>query len=233
MTRARFTHSNYSKKRVIKLTVLNILMMFVMLSIFLALYVSIISKATTFEAEYIILSVLLVIIIGLTFYGEGIYITSIVLEAYTIPELTKSEFFKTQLVALKLFHHPISHILVFSGFMFILLILAFLESSIGSSNPQNLKTLLFAGALAGAVFAYAQIKSSTAIFNLPASLVCFVLLLLNFQISHQTLTHSIIGSYYLIFLAVFNLTTLSYVLTLKRRHKKIFKPLTDIHPITN
>ncbi len=232
MTRQRFTHSNYSKKRVIKLTILNILMMIIMLSICLALYISILSQISSFQLEYLILSILLVIIVGLTFYGEGIYITSIVLEAYTIPELTKSEFFKTQLIALKLFHHPISHTMVFSGFMLVLLILAILESSVGT-GPQNLKTLLFAGALGGVIFAYAQLKSSTAIFNLPASLICFVILLLNFQLSHQTLSHSIIGSYYLVFLAVFNLVALSYVLTLKRRRKRIFKPLTEIHPITS
>lgn len=232
MTRQRFTHSNYSKKRVIKLTILNILMMFVMLFLCLGLYISIISQINTLEVEYIIYSILLVIIIGLTFYGEGIYITSIVLEAYTIPELTKSEFFKTQLLALKLFHHPISHTLVFSGFMFVLLILAILESSISYKGPENLKTLLFAGGLGGIVFSFAQIRSSTAIFNLPASLICFILLLLNFQVRHQTLNHLTIGSYYLMFLAVFNLTTLSYVLTLKRRQKRIFKPLTEIHPLT-
>lgn len=120
---------HFSKKRVVKITTINIALLFIGFVQFLGLYLLAINRAGTFKIEYAVLSIFLIFIIGLIFYGSGMYITSIVLESYAIPELTKSDFFKTQLKAMKLFHHPMSHVLVFSGWMFAMLILAFLNPS--------------------------------------------------------------------------------------------------------
>ncbi len=232
MSRSRIKKTNYSKRRVIKITGINIFVHFLAFIEFFALFFFLITSAKDFKPEYIILSILFFIVNALIFYGGGIYVTSIVLEAYTIPELTKSEFFKTQLIAIKLLHHPISHILVFSGGLFAMLMLVFLDLALGSLSPTNLSLLVFAGFLGGAFYAYSQIHNGTAIFHVPAGILCLLLLTLNLHIRNLTINQTITGAYYLPFLIMFNAVILIYILSLKKRNKKIIKPLAEIHPIT-
>lgn len=231
MNRKKLYLSNYSKKRVVKLTLINIIIHILSFLLFLSIYFTLMSKVSVFNYEYLVISVMLFLIYGLIFYGGGIYITSIVLEAYTIPELTKSEFFKTQFLAIKLFHHPISHFLVFSGWMLIFLLLAVLDSAIGHSSITHTKTLVLLGSITGFVYAYQQIKNGTAVFQIPTGIFCMLLLLLNFQLRHIGITSTSLGTYFIAFISLFNITMLIHVLSLKLRHKKIIRPVTEIHPI--
>lgn len=232
MSRSRkHPFSNYSKKRVIKITIINILLHIIAFIQFLGLYLILISRVPYLYPEIVVLSILLLFTHVLIFYGGGIYLTSIVLEAYTIPELTKSKFFETQLIAIKMFHHPISHILVFSGWLFAILFLVFLDMSLGQTHKVSTQPLFLMGVISGLVFAYSQIRNKTAVFHLPAGLLCFILLLINFQLRRLPLSETSLGTYYLGFLAIFNLSLLIFVISLKRRHKKIFKPLAEIAPI--
>ncbi len=232
MSRSRIKKTTYSKRRVIKITLINILVHFIALLLLFGLYFAVIANTRTFNIEYIILSLLFFILITLIFYGGGIYVTSIVLEAYTIPELTKSEFFKTQLIAIKIFHHPISHILVFSGGLFAMLILALLDLTVGNLTPTNIPLLIFAGFLGGVFYAYAQIHNGTAIFQIPAGLICLALLFLGIHFQKSSIYQTTLGIYFLTALIMFDLSLLIYILSLKRRNKKIIKPLAEIHPIT-
>lgn len=234
MTKARIKkHSNYSKRRVVKITVINILLQFLAFLSFFSLYFFLISTSKVLKPEYILLSIAFFIVYALIFYGGGIYVASMVMEAYTIPELTKSEFFKTQLIAIKLFHHPISHVLVFSGGLFAMLTMVFLDISIGNLSPTNVPLLVFAGFLGGVFYAYSQIHNGTAIFQIPAGLICLILLASIFHFKSITLNQTTTGAYFLPFLIMFNLSLVIYILSLKKRHKKILKPLSEIHPITS
>lgn len=233
MTKGRVKkHSNYSKRRILKITVINIIVLFLSFVEFLSLYYFLISSARDFKPQYIILSILFFIIYALIFYGGGIYVAAMVMEAYTIPELTKSEFFKTQLIAIKLFHHPISHALVFSGALFAMLIMVFLDISLRSLSPTDIPLLIFAGFLGGGFYAYSQIHNGTAIFHIPTGLICLILLIAGFRLSGINFNQSITGIYYLPFLITFNTIILIYILSLKKRHKKILRPLAEIHPIS-
>lgn len=233
MTKARIKkHSNYSKRRILKITGINIFVHFLAFIGFLALYFFLVSSAKTFQPLSIVLTIIFFIIYALIFYGGGIYVASMVMEAYTIPELTRSEFFKTQLIAIKLFHHPISHVLVFSGGLFAMLTIVFLDLSLKSLHPTDITLLIFAGFLAGGFYAYSQIHNGTAIFHIPAGLICLILLLTSFRLTNTPFSQSITGSYFLPFLLTFNIVILVYILSLKKRNKKIIKPLVEIHPIT-
>lgn len=232
MSKSRIKPSNYSKKRVLKVTLINIFLMVINYILFLGLYLIVLTQAKEFKLEYIFLSILLFIVNGIVFYGGGVYVTSIVLEAYTPPELTKHEFFKTQLIAIKMFHHPISHVLLVSGLMFAMLILTFLNISIGQPSLANVKLLFLMGTLSGLVYAYSQIRNGTAIFNIPAGIICLGLLLSYLKFYSISFSETSLGSYYFSLLIMYNITMATYLLTLKKRNRKIFKPVTDIHPLT-
>lgn len=218
-----------SKKRIIKLTVFNIISNVIANAQLASLLAVILVNTKVFSTQIWVFSILFLFCVGLTLYGAGIYITSIVLKAYTIPELTKSEFFRSQLVAMNLFHHPISHILMYSGWIVAFLILCFIDISSAQTVNHHTRTLLAVGSLGGVVYSYSLIRNKTAIYQIPIALFSLFVLSLSLFIAKIPLAQTSFGTYYLGFLVVYNFILLSYLALLRIKNENIFQFPDDMN----
>lgn len=186
--------SNFSRKRVIKLTLVNFFLNTAVALYFLTLFSLIISRAFSLNFQNVFLATAFLTMICLTFYGNGIYITSIALEAFTLPQLRFNKQFKTQFIATHLFHGPISHVFIYSGWILALLFLSILDLA---NQPLTVTVspylMVLAGGVVGVYYAGAQIYNGTVpyqfitgIFSLlifSATLMMFGLSLLDYPVS--------------------------------------------------
>ena len=174
------TPRSFSRRRVIKVTLANIL-----LNSFVGMHLLVLFLATIFNQplgniSQVLASLLFLLVSGMTFYGNGIYITSIVLEAFTLPQLRRFKEFKTQFIATHLFHGPISHVLIYSGWPIALLTIALLNAA----NPHSqiiysfliYATLLFCSLISGVGFAIGQIYNKTFPYQYISVLFCLTVL---------------------------------------------------------
>lgn len=187
--------SGYTKFRVVRLTLFNITATMTFCGLFMLLYLSIVNFTFPQDLTSFILSFLLFTTLGLCFYGAGIYITSIVLEAFTLPNLKKITSYKTQFIATHLFHGPISHVLVYSGFIFALLILSLLEFSTTGTVASEI--LLILAIPTGIMYAFAQIYNQTYPYQLVTAIFSLAALLIYKSISLKPF--GAVGSYFLVF----------------------------------
>lgn len=201
MVRSAPERQHFSRRRVFHVTFTNILLnSFIglhLFSLFLYSYNQLIVPLFTNQ----LISLLFLVCAGLTFYGNGIYITSIILEAYTLPHLKSLKEFHTQFIATHLFHGPISHVLIYSGWPTCLLLLTLLnQTSIFPPVSPELSVILAIGAgLAGFGYAVAQIYNKTApyqIITIFTGLTIFSLL--NFPL-HQLAFTNYINIYFFSF----------------------------------
>lgn len=192
--------SNYSRRRVFKLTVINLTLNILVGSILIGMFLNLLMLSKAFGFFQIVCSLLFFISAGATFYGNGIYITSIVLEAYTLPQIQRVKEFKTQFIATHLFHGPISHVLIYSGWPVAMFFLALLEhlSLTGFLYP---KYLLIVGAMTTAVaYSIGQIYNHTAPYQMITNTILGIVLFTRF------LSIQILGPIY-IYSMVFTITS--------------------------
>ena len=207
---------NYSKKRVMKLTFYNTIVNSAGYCLVILAFLSLVKyiMISGLTNEILLVSLLFLLCCGLTFYGNGIYLTSIVLEAYTETQLRKVKHFRTQFIATHLFHGPISHILIFSGYILSVCLLAILEV-IGLTPSSDIGWLMsISGAVLGVAYTFAQIYNGTAPHQFLFAL--FTLLIFCFLIVINNASH-LLGSISLFFISfsVFFLASLIiYFLTL-------------------
>src|SRR3989344_3442306 len=178
MSKKKGDRQDRSRKRVFKLTAINLLLNTAATVYFFIIFLLIIASLTgpigTVEFS---LSILFMLIVGITYYGNGIYITSIVLEDYTLPDLRKAMSYKTQFIATHLFHGPISHILIYCGWLYIFLTLAVLDIASGGGVLLRQPNMLFAsGLFVGVVYAVAQIYNGTVPYQSILGFVATVIL---------------------------------------------------------
>lgn len=207
----------FTYRRVVILTLTNIAVISTVYLFFQLMFISVLHFHFPDSSLSIFISILFLLTTGITFYGSGIYITSIVLEAYTLPHLTKVNAYKTQFIATRLFHGPISHFLIYSGYIFALFLLALLELF----SPYILKTHALVSLLGlpiGIVFALAQIYNTTYRYQLVVSLFCFVI----FSILRTQLQHNgTLSIYFLLFSAsVVTVLSANYLKVTIRRYTK-------------
>ncbi|MBI2103606.1 hypothetical protein HYT59_01220 [Candidatus Woesebacteria bacterium] len=212
---------NHTKKRVLKLTIVNVFLNLFVAALFLALFFLVISQAISVNQIIIFLSILFFLTMFLTFYGNGIYITAIVLESYTLQGLKRSTSYGTQFIATHLFHGPISHILVYSGWLLVIFTLSLLEVFVSTEFYQGLMFLtLILGTIAGLVYALGQIYNRTARFQFITGLVCLVFFVLVLAILDIPFLRLPLVSYFFGLILSFNLTLLVYFLTEKLRGRE-------------
>lgn len=163
MVKSKKRVESCTKKRVFKLTGVNLILNSLVTIYFLILFLILTSNIDLYtNYTDMCLAILFMMTIGITFYGNGIYVTSIVLEDYTLPDLRSTSEFKTQFIATHLFHGSISHILIYSGWLLIFLTLALLDlSGIASPGLNTQNVLIIGGAIVGIVYALAQIYNGT------------------------------------------------------------------------
>ena len=180
------------------------------------------SRLAIFDPIKVFVIILFIFFICLTFYGEGIYLTSIVLEAYTLPQLRKINYFKTQFIATHLFHGPISHILIYSGWILVFFALALLDLINGAMvTGYTIKILLITGGITGFVYALAQVYNGTTPYQFITGMLTLTGLLLTSVATNNSIFASGIATYFLALIIIFNLTLLSYFVFLLIRKQKI------------
>lgn len=207
----------FTYRRVVTLTLTNIAVISTVYLFFQLMFISVLHFQFPTSSLSIFISILFLLTTGITFYGSGIYITSIVLEAYTLPHLTKVTAFKTQFIATRLFHGPISHFLIYSGFIFAFFLLAILELF----SPYVLKPHLWVSLLGlpiGIIYALAQIYNKTYRYQLVVSLFCLAF----FSILRTQIQHSgTLSMYFLLFsAALVTVLTTKYMKIKIKRYKK-------------
>lgn len=127
MTNQSKSEADFSRRRVVKLTTINLFLNSLAMFYFLYVFYSISREIYVYNYFQTLTILVAIFAIFLTFYGNGMYITSIVLEAYTLPQIRHLPQFKTQFLATHLFHGPISHILIYSGWLIFFLCMAVLD----------------------------------------------------------------------------------------------------------
>ena len=98
MTTGRKKPVKHTKERVLRITFINLVLFLSIYSIYSLFYVLITQGGLKFIPETVSLSVLLIVFACLMFYGGGIYVTSILLEDFTLPDLRSVPHFKTQFI---------------------------------------------------------------------------------------------------------------------------------------
>lgn len=174
------------------------------------------------STKLILLSVILLTVMGLAFYGSGIYITSVVLEDYTLPQLRRSNKFKTQFIATHLFHGPISHVQIFSGYMLTIFILAVMDTFTGAVTTSLTPYLLAAGALSGTMYAAAQIFNGTYPYQFITSFLSLIFLAIYLYISNKYLFDYSVPVFFFGFSVVFQSIIFSYMMLFGLKNKKMW-----------
>jgi len=213
--------TGYSQSKVFKLTTINMLIMMSAYLPFLFALIGILNYQIPHEPVSMLLFLGFLITTGLIFYGCGIYITSIVLEAFTLPKLRNASGFKTQFIATHLFHGPTSHFLIYSGAIFSLFILALLEYILGSQHAVN-NALVFLSLPVGLFYAFAQIYNNTYFYQLATSLISLIAFLVLVSLDHGESKLGTVGMYYIFFSFGLILTLIAFRVT-RKLDQKAFK----------
>ena len=213
MVRREVKPADHSRRRILKLTGINLGLNSLVTTYFFTIFVLLVLKLgnNTGFGE-LLLAIFFMLTVGITFYGNGIYITSIVLEDYTLPDLRKIPLFKTQFIATHLFHGPVSHILLYSGWLFIFLSLALLDIfgvSVSQLYFQN--WLIMGGLFVGVTYAIAQIYNGTAPYQFFSGLIAFVIFFSTVFTKNLDLWFFPVALFFFALIIFFEFTLLVYV----------------------
>lgn len=169
-------HGGFTHKRIMKATFINVVLNIAVYLIFLSMLISVVGKQEVLNTQIWILITFFLIITGLTFYGNGIYITSIVIETFTPKALRRFKLFKTQFIATHLYHGPISHVLIYSGYVLAILLLSIIEISIGEKSLSP-NILGICGLVSGIIYFIAHAFNRTILYQLYPSITLLLIFL--------------------------------------------------------
>lgn len=222
MAHERSSRRVYSRKGVLKITGLNFFLNLLAGLYFLTFLRVIVSQVRNFGLPETLFLFFYLFMNFVTFYGNGIYITSIVLEKYTLPEIKHLYEFKTQFIATHLFHGPISHILIYSGWYLTFFSLALIDLHLGifqlNVPPQ---ALIIAGGITGLFYAFAQIYNGTAPYQFITGLVSMIVFDLAIILGNFNFLDFPVAAFFFGIGCLFNLTLFIYVLIDKLNDGKI------------
>ena len=209
----------FSKKRVFKVTLINLSINVTMYIFFLILLLSILFKTSDMSRLIVMVAMSSLVVIGLSFYGSGIYVASITHKAFTLPELKNLDSYKTQHIATHIFHGPISHVLIFSGYIIVFLLLSVLDIFTGRGSAGVTQYLWGSGAILGLFFGLAQIFNGSIPYQFVTSLVTFLIQLMYAQKTHHSIYEYSVATYFVGFSISFLLVSLIYYFY-RGRHKE-------------
>ncbi len=202
----------YTRKDVIRFTTFNVFINSLAYFGFMLIFLSIIRKPhVIFSLPLYLISALFLLSAGITFYGSGIYMTSVIIDTLTPKEVRKNEKLRKQLLATHLFHGPISHIIIFSGFIISGVLLTILDLSTGPTLDSLPKLILVSGAILGLFMGYAQITNGTAPYQTITGLFCVVALFILDKFENWRFTLSPLGAYMIGFFITFLLLNIYYI----------------------
>lgn len=155
----------YSRLRVVKITLAYMLglfsaLLFAYSCIYLILHDN---RFYGFYSKDLIIFILILIVSFVISYGGGIYISAIITEEYTLSKLKKYKEYSVLDVQIQLYHGPISHLFIFAGAIYLMLLIAILEFSNPTLEYPGTQLIIFAldGIIIGASFFVAQIINLT------------------------------------------------------------------------
>jgi len=201
----------YSKKSVIRFTAFNLFLNSLAYFGFMLIFLSIITKpGITFDIPLFLAAAFFLLSSGVTFYGCGIYMTAVIIDTLTPKHVRNAPHLRKQLLATNLFHGPVSHIIIFSGFIVSGALLAILDLSTVPTPDSLPKLVLFSGAILGLSMGYAQITNGTAPYQTVTGIVCIIALFLLDKFGNWKFTSSPMGIYMIGFFVTFLLLNLYY-----------------------
>ncbi len=177
MTDGRKKPVKRTRERVLRITSIHLLIIFWIYCMVFLFYLSIVGSNFIFNSLTASMTILLIFSVSLIFYGGGIYVTSILLEDFTLPNVRDIPNFKTQFIATHLFHGPVSHILMCVGSYYSVFTLSLLDLMYSKthSTQLNQNVILGLGIICGLAFSYAQIANRTFLFQILPISLCLIL----------------------------------------------------------
>jgi hypothetical protein len=204
--------------RVIKLTFIILLLMFMVSSFYIALFLSILLRAPELTFTHILFGIMFLFMICISFFGSGIYITSIILEDFTLPQLRHIKEFKTQFIATHLFHGPISHLMIYFSMLLGLLVLAVLDifTPLQNSTTYSSLVLIIMGSFFGLFYSIWQIYNGTAPHHFVPLLLSLTVFLTVYTINSELgFEHLPMAAYFTGFCTSALMAITVYVLTVQ------------------
>ncbi len=177
--RKRMVHSivhRYTKSRILKISLSYMcIMLYALLLTVLTLIGILYSRTVPYTDQTVFLSLAIVLLLGITLFGAGMYTVSILAEAYTTDTLKQAHGFEKLHLAIYLSHGPISHIFMNSGYIIIFFLLSVLSSILRVPSGNSVILFQVLGIIFGVLFGLAQIANGTAIFQFITTAACFIL----------------------------------------------------------
>lgn len=184
----------YSKRRIIRLLLVNFVLnsLGALLSLFMLTHLA---NMDFFQSiEGILFFLIYAGALLCTYYGNGMYIASITIEAYFMH--SKPDLHSNGFKALKHFHGPISHLIIHTSWLVVILGLASLDGLAGVQENVNWIPLVIAGSCVGMGHALAQFYSKTAKYQFITGFLCLVSFFMIFQSMDFSVRETIYGSFF-------------------------------------
>lgn len=202
----------YSKKRILEFTTFNMTITSVAYFGFMLVFLGIITKPNiVINIPLILLSAFFLLAAGVTFYGCGIYITSVIIDTFTPKHFRKLPYLRRQTVATDMFHGPISHVIMFSSFIIAAALLSILDLMTGPTLDSIPRLLLVSGAIMGLSMGYAQIVNGTAPYQTITGILSAIALILLDWLRGWKFTGSPVGVYMMGFIITFLVLNIYYI----------------------
>lgn len=203
---------NYSKRRILEFTGFNMAINSVAYFSFMLVFLGIITKpGVVFTVPLVLLSAFFLLAAAVTFYGCGMYIASVIIDIYTPRQLRKIPYLRRQAIATDIFHGPISHIIIFSGFIIAAVLLCILDLMTGPTLDSIPRLLLIGGAILGLSMGYAQIVNGTAPYQTITGIVSVIALVFLDWLQGWKFTGSPVGIYMIGFIITFLFLNIYYI----------------------
>jgi len=224
--------NGFNKRRVFKIVAINIILNITASLTFILILVSMLSGQwfIGLNKSILIITIIYLIIIGLCSYGNGMYITSVVIETFTPPALRGKKSFKTQFIATHLFHGPISHILIYSGYIIVLFLLGVIDFDMGNTTSLLPWIMVICGLCAGVIYSAAQNFNGTILYQWITALITGVIFISTFftEIITSLFEYSF-ATFYFFFSLAFLMTSLGYLFLRKRRGENLWDMSGYLH----
>lgn len=218
MLQGKRNNHSYGRKRLIKLVLINIFLIVCTTVQFLGILIGILLRNKNYDMHTWFLVSLFIFSIFIVFYGAGMYTTSIGIETHTKSSLRKHKSFLTQFSATQLFHRPLSHTLVYGGYVIALFILSLLDFTIPNKiNTFDTYTLIGLGATTGAFFTVGQIYSRAYLYQFIVVILCTSILSILITVFKINFTNFSILPFFFSYCIVYTVAITFYIV-----HKNLF-----------
>ncbi|MCL5432634.1 MAG: hypothetical protein M1524_00770 [Patescibacteria group bacterium] len=167
--------SFYTRDRIFKITSLQLILILCALSLLFWLLIAIKMRGSfsDFERPELIIVAFFLIISLIISFGGGAYASSVITEQFTLNGLKQHPAFNTLLLVNEFYHGPVSHVLVHSGALVLLLLICFFEKFNPLTQTDILRFYLYViyGIIFGLSVLFVFIRTQTWKHQMPVALI--------------------------------------------------------------